>query len=295
LVWLPRWGCNGMITSAQKLLMARAGVVPPTPITPWGDIAIASTSYVQNSSTISDGSNSYWPNGLFFKPDGTKMFIMGWRNGTGTSDLLEFSLSVAWDISSASYTTQVSSVTSNYGRGCEFKRDGTALFFYDNSRVMCKYTLSTAWDLSTASLDSSNSTSFATVTTPQPRNPFFSEDGKTVLISDNNNDALYQFSLSTAWDISTGSVSYVASFSTTSYTTHPRGVFASSTGDQIFLLSNFGAVYKFTTTDFDITSLVADGSYSNANLQSAIFMDYDNLKMYSATISNIVSEYDITT
>jgi len=26
LVWLPRWGCDGMITSAQKLLMARAGV-----------------------------------------------------------------------------------------------------------------------------------------------------------------------------------------------------------------------------------------------------------------------------
>ena len=26
MVWLPRWGCDGMITSAQKLLMARAGV-----------------------------------------------------------------------------------------------------------------------------------------------------------------------------------------------------------------------------------------------------------------------------
>ena len=28
MVWLPRWGCDGMITSAQKLLMARAGVKP---------------------------------------------------------------------------------------------------------------------------------------------------------------------------------------------------------------------------------------------------------------------------
>mgnify|MGYP006999481347 CR=1 FL=1 len=26
MVWLPRWGCDGMIGSAQKLLMARAGV-----------------------------------------------------------------------------------------------------------------------------------------------------------------------------------------------------------------------------------------------------------------------------
>lgn len=26
MVWLPRWGCDGMITSAQKMMMARAGV-----------------------------------------------------------------------------------------------------------------------------------------------------------------------------------------------------------------------------------------------------------------------------
>ena len=204
-------------------------------------------------------------------------------------------MSTAWDISSASYTTKVSTVTANYGRGCAFKRDGTAFFFYDNSELMRKFTLSTAWDLTTASLDSSNSTSFSPYTGSQPRNPFFSEDGKTVLIADNSNDALYQFSLSTAWDISTSSVSYDGSFSTVGYTTHPRDVFASSTGDQIFILGNEGAVYKFTTTDFDVTSLVADGSYTNGGLQSAIFMDYDNLKMYSGTSSNIVSEYDITT
>jgi len=284
-----------MIGSGQKLLMARAGVKPPTPITPWGDIAITSTSFVQSSPTLTDGTNSWWPNGMFFKPDGTKMFILGWRNGTGTSDLVEFSLSTAWDISTVSYVAQVSAVTTSYGRGCPFRRDGTALFFYDNAETMRKYTLSTAWDLTTASLDSSNSTSFSTYTSSQPRNPFFSEDGKTVLIVDNNNDALYQFSLSTAWDITSGSVSYDATFSTTLYTNHPRGVFASSTGDQIFILGNEGAVYKFTTTDFDITSLVADGSYASANLQSALFMDYDNLKMYSGTSGRIASEYDITT
>ena len=31
MVWLPRWGCDGMITSSQKLLMARAGVSAGVP------------------------------------------------------------------------------------------------------------------------------------------------------------------------------------------------------------------------------------------------------------------------
>ena len=288
-----------MITSAQKLLMARAGVVPPTPIDPWGDIAIASTTYVQSSATISDGTNNYWPNGIFFKPDGTKMFVLGWRTtALGTADILEFSLSTAWDISTISYTAQVSSVTTNYGRGVTFKRDGTAFFFYDNSENMRKYTLSTAWDISTASLDSTASTPFQTYTSTQPRNPFISEDGKTILLNDNNNDATYQFSLSTANDISSG-VSYDATFSTSSYTTHPRGIFASSTGDQIFILGNEGTVYKFTTTDFDVSSLTADGSFSvstqTGSGASALFMDYDNLKMYVGSSSNAIYEYDITT
>jgi len=287
-----------MITSAQKLLMARAGVVTPTQINPWADIAIASTTYVQSSATISDGSTDYWPNGIFFKPDGTKMFVLGWRSGGSLADILEFSLSTAWDISTISYTAKISSVTSDYGRAITFKRDGSAFFFYDNSQNMRKYTLSTAWDISTASLDSSASTPFSTYTSGQPRNPFISEDGKTILLNDNNNDATYQFSLSTANTISSG-VSYDATFSTVSYTTHPRGIFASSTGDQVFILGNEGTVYKFTTTDFDVSSLTADGSFvvstQTGSGASAIFMDYDNLKMYVGSTTNAIYEYDITT
>lgn len=33
MVWLPRWGCDGMIGSSKKLLMARAGVVPAGNVT----------------------------------------------------------------------------------------------------------------------------------------------------------------------------------------------------------------------------------------------------------------------
>ena len=280
---------------ARLMQMARSGVVSTETL---ADIDITSTTYVQSSATISDGTEDYWPNGIFFKPDGTKMFVLGWLGGNNFSDILEFSLSTAWDISTISYTTKISSVTTNYGRGLAFKRDGTAFFFYDNTEIMRKYTLTTAWDISTAYLDDSVSNPFAAYTSNQPRNPFISEDGNTILLNDNGNDATYQFSLSSANNISSG-VSYDATFSTSSYTTHPRCIFASSTGDQIFILGNEGTVYKFTTTDFDISSLTAEGSFvvstQTGSGASALFMDYDNLKMYVGSSSNAIYEYNITT
>ena len=57
---------------------------------------ISTASYVQNFLVSAQDSA---PSGLFFKPDGTKMYVLG-DNGR---DVNEYDLSTAWDISSASY------------------------------------------------------------------------------------------------------------------------------------------------------------------------------------------------
>jgi len=51
------------------------------------------------------------PNGLFFKPDGTKMYVVGQVG----DDVNEYDLSSAWDISTASYLQNFSVVAQETG------------------------------------------------------------------------------------------------------------------------------------------------------------------------------------
>ena len=59
MVWLPRWGCDGMITSSQKLLMARAGV-PSGPATDpfFSDVSLLLHCDGSNGSTTFTDSSS---------------------------------------------------------------------------------------------------------------------------------------------------------------------------------------------------------------------------------------------
>ena len=70
---------------------------------------ISTASYVQSFSVAGQEIN---PQGLFFKDDGTKMYVIG---STG-DDVNEYTLSSAWDISTASYV-QVFSVSTKYMLG----------------------------------------------------------------------------------------------------------------------------------------------------------------------------------
>jgi DNA-binding beta-propeller fold protein YncE len=69
-----------------------------------------------------------------------------------------------------------------------------------NDRIF-QYTLSTPWDVSTATYASK----FLSVAAQEnsPLAMVFSVDGKKVLVIGSTNDTVYQYTLSTAWDVST--------------------------------------------------------------------------------------------
>ena len=72
----------------------------------------------------------------------------------------------------------------------------------DNDRVY-QYTLSTAWDVTTASYDS---ISFSVSSQESiTRAGEFSSDGSNMYIVGESSDTVHQYSLSTAWDVSTAS------------------------------------------------------------------------------------------
>lgn len=103
------------------------------------------TASFTRSLDVSGQTDSAW--GLWFKPDGTKMYVVGFT----PNEVYEYNLSVAWDISSATFNQKLAVGTSDWSTGIQFKPDGTVMFVTERSAVL-RYSLSVAWDLSTATL-----------------------------------------------------------------------------------------------------------------------------------------------
>ena len=199
---------------------------------------ISTASYNQNFS-ISGQDTS--PRGLFFKPDGTKMYV----TGTSGDSVYEYNLSTAWDVSSSSYQ-QSFSVISQVGatQGLFFKPDGTKMYVLDSSGDDAnEYNLSTAWNISTASYVQNFSVA------PQEVNPsgfFFKPDGTKMYVIGTTGDDVNEYNLSTSWDISTGS--YLRSFSVASQDTGPVGLFFKPDGTKMYMVGyTTDAVYQYST------------------------------------------------
>jgi len=117
-------------------------------------------------------------NGLEFKPDGTKMYICGTQNNTA----YQYSLSTAWDITTASYDNK-SLPVSDVGTSAmdlRFNSNGTKLFSMRSTGQILTYNLSTPWDISTGSYSSSETwvTGYTNVWGFS-----FANNGKKILIS----------------------------------------------------------------------------------------------------------------
>jgi len=74
--------------------MANKQVLDRNRHTPWD---VSTAAYDEKSKDVS--SQDTIPYGVFFKPDGTKMYIVGSQYDTA----YQYSLSTAWDVSTATY------------------------------------------------------------------------------------------------------------------------------------------------------------------------------------------------
>jgi len=158
---------------------------------------ISTASYASKSFLASSQSASSYA--VDFKSDGTKMYILAMTNDS----VYQYSLSTAWDVSTASYDSVSFSVNSQEATPAhvEFKVDGTSFYVVGvGNDTIYQYDMTTAWDLSTASYASKSMSTGLT----NPYHFTFKPDGTTIFVAENA-DIITQFSLTTAWDISTGS------------------------------------------------------------------------------------------
>jgi hypothetical protein len=219
---------------------------------------VSTASY--DSKSFSVASEQTVPDGIRFKPDGTKFYIIG-----DTPDSVhQYSMSTAWDISTASYDSVTFSVSSQLSQSTAlfFKPDG--LTFYAVGAVndtVYQYTLSTAWDLSSASYASKSFSVASQATFPTDVN--FNDDGTKMFVQCLNTDFVYQYSLSTAWDVSTASYDSV-SFSTGSQEVNPYGCTFGDSGTKMYVVGNSGdTVYQYSTA---VTTYSTTFDCENANV-----------------------------
>ena len=258
----------------------------------WIDPDLANASY--DSVSFSVAGQDAVPMGVFFKPDGTKLYV----TGEGSDSVYEYDASTAWDVSSASYVQSFSvSGQDASPQGLFFHPDGTTMYVVGiTNDSIYEYALSTAWDISTASL--SNTLDVSTEDTA-PRGLFFSADGSRLYVAGDAGNAINQYSLSTAWDTSTAS--YVQNFSVSSQDANIQDVFLNPDGTKMFVvgLQNDSAYQYSLSTAFDLSTASYDSVsfsvVSQDGTPTALTFKSDGSKMYVLGITNdTIYQYSTT-
>ena len=202
---------------------------------------LAEASYASKSFSVA--SQETVPQALAFSTSGTSMFIAGSSNDT----VFQYTLSTGFDVSTASYASKSFSVASqdNSPAGFAFNTDGTSMFILGNaSDTVYQYTLSTGFDVSTASYASK---SFSVASQDSVTSALaFNTDGTSMFIVGASNDTVYQYTLSTGFDVSTASYAS-KSFSVASQDGTPLGLAFNTDGTSMFMVGiDSDTVYQYT-------------------------------------------------
>lgn len=152
-------------------------------------------------------------------------------------------------------------------------------------------------DLDNASYDSS---SFDTSSKETLLQAFFIGDsGNKLYFIGSNSDAVHEYTLSTAWDLTTATFNF--SFSVGSQESSPRGMFISPDGTRVFIVgSSSDKVYSYTlstawslsTASYD--SVLFDVSSEEAVSQDLIFNPLGEKLFIIGSVSDSVHQYSLT-
>ena len=220
------------------------------------DISTASLSKDFNSS----GQDSQ-ARGIQFNADGTKMFI----NGVTGDAYYQYSLSSAYDISTGSYDSVSFSFSSQDGNmeDVVFNADGTKFYGVGlNTSKIFQYSCSSAFNLATASYDSVSLT--ISSQDNSPRDLFFKPDGSKMWLLGRQNNSIYQYSLSSNFNLATASYDSI-SFSVSSEETSSGGLAFSANGEKFYVCGGTGDdVNQYATTQTAFVTTVKAGQAISA-------------------------------
>ena len=217
--------------------------------------------------------------GLYFKPDGTKMYIQ-WHSGYS---IKSYNLSTPWDISTAVFEKN-GNITVGRSLGIYFKPDGTKVYARNDTvadaqtKIVC-YNLSTPWDINTMSFHNNFNPGFS----GSVHVVLFSSDGTKLYVQNTNGTQISQFTMSTAWDISTATLNYTT---TNNVNVNGLGAIMSSDGLNFYSVGNKVFTQKKLSTAWDLRTVTVTKSVSlsayiseSGNFHS-MFIKPDGTKLY---------------
>ena len=259
-----------------------------TPGADWYDVSEGVyNDYLDVSSQDSD------PTGLTFNNDGSKLYVVGF----GNSRVYEYNLSTPYDISTGVYNDYLDVSTQDaYPAGLTFNDDGTKLYVVGNTNDrVYEYNLSTPYDISTGVyndyLDVSSQESTPTGLT-------FNNDGSKLYVVGFGNDRVYEYNLSTPYDISTGV--YNDCLDVSGQDTYPTGIAFNNDGSKLYVIGRGNdRVYEYSSAyklDVAILYINLTGSYQavdTIDLNDSITATWSNFS-YTPTTCNKVVGWKIT-
>ncbi len=199
-----------------------------------------STATVNNTKVVhvEGGNNSHVPTQVVFNNDGTKMFVVNHANRRSVD---YWSLTTAFDVSTASFDGLYSLIGKEQrANSIAFNNDGTRMFIAgvgNNSQVRVhEFSLDTAFDLSSGvtQLNTEDLISFQN----HIDGVTFNYDGTKMytINSKEDEDKIFQFELTTPYDVST--LSLEGTFDVSSVSEEPREVVFSNDGSKMFIIDN---------------------------------------------------------
>jgi 6-phosphogluconolactonase (cycloisomerase 2 family) len=204
------------------------------------------------------------PNAVEFKPDGSRMYVIG----TSGDDFNEYSLSTPWDITTASFVQTQGQSQATLPSSMRFSSDGTNLYMTGTFYDVHYYTLSEAWNVATISFQYTWSPPYQTEGTV--KGMAFSPEGDYLYLVGNTNDRVIPYQLRTPWDLNSFYIPgrYI-----------DKNYFLGTTNMDFKLSPNGTKLYGVTTT-------------STAIIESTLNTAWD---ISTATVSNVFSISSDTT
>ena len=185
-----------------------------------------------------------------------------------------------------------------YPQDIKFNNDGTKMFVVgDNSNAIREYHLTTGFDISTASYDSLFSVNSQDT---NPRGLAFNNDGTKMFVAGWKNQRVFEYHLTTGFDISTAS--YDSNLSISSNASGSKGLAFNSDGTKMFVNcvnSSVGVVEYTLSTGFDVSTASYDSSFvtqSQDTSPQGIAFSNDGKKMFVAgDTGDDINEYTLST
>src|SRR3989344_5290458 len=209
----------------------------------------AEVSYV--GAALSVAAEDAVPFGMLFDNTGTKLYVLG----TTGDDISEYALTTPFDISTGTYTkiALLFLAQETNPRSMLYNNNGTKLYLLGTSGDdINEYALATPYDISTGTF-TQVALSVATEDTA-PASMIYNDDGTKLYVAGAGTDAIYEYTLATPYDISTGTgvqlILFVASEETT-----PTEIMFSNDGTKLYMLGTSAAdIKEYTLVALDTES-----------------------------------------